>query len=133
MYNLGCCYYHGVSGMPQDKAKAVELHLKAGELGCAESYGNVGNAYALGDSAEQDMKKAEHYFELAAIGGNVYARGNLGGIEQNRGNLDRAIKHWTIAAGCGLVGAVNCIQKLYEDGLATKDDYLKALRAYQTN
>ena len=36
------CYAEGIKGMPQDWAKANELLLKAGELGCAEAYSKLG-------------------------------------------------------------------------------------------
>ena len=34
--------------------------------------------YQFGKGVEVDMKKADHYWELAAIKGDVYARNNLG-------------------------------------------------------
>ena len=37
-----------------------------------------------------------------------------------------------IAAGCGYNNSLTQIQKLYTNGHATKDDYAKALRAYQS-
>ena len=56
-------------GLPQDRDKATELWLRAGELGCAESYYCVADAYLEGRGVERDMKKAKHYWELAAMGG----------------------------------------------------------------
>ena len=92
---------------------------------------NIGCAYDNGDGVERDTKKANHYFELAAMGGYVTARHNLGVFEDHAGNWDRAIKHYMIAAGSGLNDSVKNIQQLYKGGHATKDDYTKALRAYQ--
>ena len=88
--------------MPPDPEKAVELWLRAGKLGCAVAYYSVGNAYINGEGVERDMKKAKHYYELAAMGGDVPARHNLGVIEQKTGNKNRAMKHLMIAAGAGL-------------------------------
>ena len=34
--------------VPQDWSKANELYLKAGELGCADAYFNLGNSYQWG-------------------------------------------------------------------------------------
>ena len=59
------------------------------------------------------------------------ARDNLGTIEESSGNINRAIKHYTIAAKSGQSNSLTYIQDLYTDGLATKDDYTNALRAYQ--
>ena len=46
-------------------------------------------------------------------------------------NVEGAIKHYMIAAGCGCNQSVRNIQELYSKGLATKNDYTQALRAYQ--
>ena len=37
-------YFNGTHGLPQDFAKANELWLRAGELGCAKAYFNLGFA-----------------------------------------------------------------------------------------
>ena len=129
IYNLGC-YYRRL-GSPQDKSKAVGLFLQAGELGCAKSYYNIGYIYANGKGVERDTKKAKHYWELAAIGGNEYARHNLGIVEGRAGNYDRALKHYMIAVGSGYHGSLKMIQQMCKDSHATKDDYAKALKAYQ--
>jgi len=72
-------YAQGTCGLSQNWAKANELMLKAGELGCAGAYFNLGCSYRDGDAdVEIDMRKARHYFELAAMEGNVSARYNLG-------------------------------------------------------
>ena len=80
---------------------------------------------------EIDKKKANHYYKLAAIGGNIVARYNLGNNEQRAGNMNRALKHFMSAAEEGEPISLKKIQKLYTNGHATKDDYAKALRAYQ--
>ena len=80
---------------------------------------------------ERDLKQARHYYELAAIGGDVSARHNLGCLEERAGNMSRALKHLMIAAGCGHDKALKEIREFYMSGHATKDDYAKALQAYQ--
>ena len=50
---------------------------------------------------EADTKKAKYYYEVAAMRGNAMARHNLGAMEEHSGNMDRAVKHWMIAAGAG--------------------------------
>ena len=47
-FALGGIYDKGVYGMPQDYAKANELFLKSGELGCAEAYNYLGHNYDNG-------------------------------------------------------------------------------------
>ena len=128
---LGCNYLDGENGFPQDDDKALELFVRAGKLGCTEAYCNVGYAYSDGRGVEIDQMKADHYYKLAAIRGNVNARYNLGLNEMKDGNMNRALKHYMIATGCGYNNSLKQIQKLYTNGHATKDDYTKALRAYQ--
>ena len=79
----------------------------------------------------RDTKKAEYYYELGAIGGDTVARYSLGVLEMKRGNVERSIKHWLIAAGGGDKDSLSNIQKLYSNGQATKDNYKQALRVYQ--
>ena len=50
---------------------------------------------------EVDKKKANHYYKLAAMRGNAHARYNLGVVEEEAGNMNRALKHYMIASGCG--------------------------------
>ena len=46
----------------------------------------MGKAYSVGIAVKKDVKKERHYYELAAIGGDVSARYNLG--------------HMDLVAGC---------------------------------
>ena len=131
MFNLGCYYDEGLFGLPQDYDKALELWHRAGEFGYAKAYNNIGNTYYNGEGVERDEKKADHYYELAAMGGDAGARGNLGSAEARAGNWDRAIKHFMISVGGGDNDSVKIIQQLYRAGHATKDDYAKALLVYQ--
>ena len=73
------------------------------------------------------MKKAKHYWELAAIGGNVLARCSLGASEYNVGNVSRAVKHWMIAAAAGYDVALNEIRQAFLEGNSSKNDFEDAL------
>jgi len=128
---LGFAYKRGDYGLPQDTEKANELYLKAGELGCAVAYYNLGNSYKDGTGVEVDMKKCKHYWELAAMKGCVTARHNLGCSEGAAGNERRAMKHFMIAARAGEKSSLNMVKKGYIEGLVTKDEYANTLRAYQ--
>ena len=124
-------YAEGTNGMPRDMSKAAELWLKAGELGCAEAYCNVGNAYDNGRGVEVDKKKAKHLYELGAMMGNVIARYNLGLLEGKVGNHERAKKHMIIAARAGDPSSLDKVKAGYMNGLVTKDEYANTLRSYQ--
>ena len=75
---LGSLYLHGANGYPRNADKALELWHRAGELGHASSYYNIGCYYFDGQDVDgRDVKKGEHYFELAAIKGCEDARIDL--------------------------------------------------------
>ena len=46
---LGGRYRNGTNGYPQDYNKALELYLRAGELGDAYSYASIGYVYEHGE------------------------------------------------------------------------------------
>jgi len=121
----------GGYGMPQDRVKANELYLKAGELGSSSGYFNLGIAYHEGNGVEVDMKKAKHYWELAAMMGHIHARHNLGYIEEDAGKIERAYRHLLLAAKAGHEEALSNIKLGFEDGFITKDEYASTLRAHQ--
>ena len=116
MFSIGLFYSEGMYGLTQDRAKALELWQQAGELGHADANFIIGNAYYNGRGVERDYTKADHYYELAAMRGNVSARFNLGNSEFCAGNLDRALKHYMVAAGNGHNRSVKNIRQLYMNG-----------------
>ena len=126
-YVMGLYNSLGHHGLPQNSAKALEFWHKSGKFG----YNNLGNAYFNGEGVERDKKMAKHYFELAAMEGNVMARHNLGIDEENARNYDKALKHYMIAVRGGYTDSVKEIQQLYVNGHATKDHYANALRSHQ--
>ena len=128
---LGGLYAQGSHGLRQNWARANELLLKAGELGCGSAYSSLANAYHSGRGVEVDKEKAKYYFELAAMKGNANARYNLGAVECQAGNHDRGMKHFIIAARAGNEYALETVKDGYMDGLVTKDEYACVLREYQ--
>ena len=131
IYNLGVYYAEGLYGFPQDYAKALELWHRAGELGYAVAYNNIGLAYNRGYGVDVDMEKAIYFWELAAMSGDATARHNLGIEEEDAGNTERALKHYMISLRDGDADSLTAIQRLYTNRHATKDDYMKALQSYQ--
>jgi len=131
IHNRGCDYANGDRSFPQDYDKALELWHKAGELGSAEAYYNIGNAYYNGRGVEVDKNKAKHYWELAAMGGISEARHYLGHGEVEALNYERASRHYMIAVRGGYSKSLEMIKQMYSKGHATKEDYTKALQSYQ--
>ena len=123
----------GRLGLQQDQVKANELLLKAGELGCAAAYHNLGNSYYAGRGVEIDEKKAMHYYELAAMNGNLKARHNLGATEYDAGNYARAFKHLILSARAGYKLSLDNVKKGFMNGYVTKEEYANTLREYQNS
>ena len=127
---LALCYSTVSNGVPQDYTKANELYLKAGELGDAVAYYNLGQSYKNGLNVDRDDQKAKYFYELAAMRGEVNARYNLGMIEGRAGNHGRAMKHLLIAAKSGNKLSLDKVKDGFGAGLVAKDEYEQALRAY---
>ena len=131
-YQRGGHYVQGIHGLQQDMARANELYLKAGEIGCAGAYYNLGQSYNEGMVVTIDKKKAKHFYELAAMNGHIKARHNLGATEYNIGNYDRACKHYILAARAGYALSLDGVKHGYiKEGRVTKEEYANTLRAYQ--
>ena len=80
---------------------------------------------------EIDKQKAQHYWELAAMNGDVDARYNLGCVEGNAGNHTRSLKHFILAAKAGFKMSLDEVKEGFMKGFITKDEYANTLRAYQ--
>ena len=83
-----------------------------------------------GRGVEIDKKKAKHYWELAAMTGDVDARYNLGCMEGRAGNHERAYKHYILSAKGGYKGSLEFVKKGFTKGFVTKDEYESTLRAH---
>jgi len=142
-YETGVLGHNGENDGVRDLAKANELFLKAGELGCASGYLAVGENYRLGKGVEIDKTKAKYYYELAAMKGSVHARHNLGCEEEQAGNLHRAYKHYLLAARAGFERSKNAVKGGWSPishtgrvstaglmGIVTSEEYANMLVSY---
>jgi hypothetical protein len=111
-----------------DYEGAFEYSKKAAELGNAEAHYVLSFFYAEGLGVEKDEKKKLYHLEEAAIGGHDEARYSLGFHELR---MDRAMKHFIIAAKIGHDKALEAVEKGFMKGSVSKDDYAAALRGHQ--
>ncbi len=114
-----------------DYEGAFEYLTKAAALGDIESHYEVSLLYGDGKGVAKNKKKEIYHLEEAAIGGHHYARNNLGCEEMGNGRVERAVKHWIIAANLGYDNALNGLKVGFIDGFASKEDYATALRGHQ--
>ncbi len=114
-----------------DYEGAIQYWMKAAELGNMDAHYNLSCMYHEGRGAEKDLKRAFEHLEEAAIGGHPLARSNLGFYENQNGRMDRAFKHWIIAAKLGHNNALEAVKKGFVHGRVSKEDYEAALRGHQ--
>ena len=110
---------------------ALEYLTKATELGDAEAHYMLSIMYQLGQGVEEDREKELYHLEQAAIGGHAKARYNVGIHEVENGRFERARRHFIIAANLGCHDSLKVLMTFHANGLASKEDYASALRAYQ--
>ena len=128
IYLLGSYYSHGHLGLQQDQEKALELWTQAAKLGSSQAHFHLGNVYK-----GVDLKKEKFHYDAAAMAGNDVARNNLGSIEGNSGNMDRAMKHWIIAASAGNYHAMQTLRRIFEEGIGSRDVIDSTLTAYNNS
>jgi tetratricopeptide (TPR) repeat protein len=115
-----------------DYRKALEYFTKAAELGDVAANAFLGGRmYFFGEGVEKDMKKAVYHLEQAAIGGHPGARVFLADYEINNARIERAARHYIIAANLGCNDSLQEVKDLFVQGKVSKEEYAGALRGYQ--
>ena len=104
---------------------------KAAELGDADARHRLGWMYGKGEGVEKDDEKAVYHYEIAAIGGHPDARHNLARIEDDNGNVERAVKHLIIAANLGDEELMKELWNKFKDGNITKEELDATLSTHQ--
>jgi len=77
----------------------------------------LGNIYREGGY----LKKTSFHYEAAAMAGHKIARQTIGLMEFESGNIERAMKHWTIAASAGEYISMQNLIKFSEKGIGTRE------------
>ena len=115
-----------------DYDSALEYWTKAAELGDnVEAHYQLSTVYAAGEGVEKDEEEEVYHLEKAAIGGHPEARYNIGCVEEENGNMERAVKHLIIAANHGYEKSMKELWECYKDGDITKEDLEATLRTYK--
>ena len=114
-----------------DFNRAFEYWTKAAELGDADAHFKLSLLYHDGLGVEKDEEKEIRHLEEAAIGGHPAARYNRGCHEYRFGNVQRAVKHWIIAATLGDDLSIKALMEKFREGEVGKDVLAGALRAHK--
>ena len=114
-----------------DYSSAFEYLTRAAELGDMEAHYQLSRMYDLGKDVEKDIEKELHHLKEAAIGGHPSARCGLGFHEYDNGNIERAVKHWIIAAAQGHDDSIKFLLEGFKRGFVSKENLAAALRAHQ--
>lgn len=116
-------------------SRAFNFLRKAAELGDVEAHARLATMYDDGNGVEKDKEKRIHHLQIATIGGHPDARTMLGLAEfDDLLNVERAVKHWIIAATQGHDGAITALMEMYkkfEGKVVSKEDLAAALRAHK--
>ena len=112
--------------------RAFDYYSRAAELGDAQAHCNLAVLYHNGEGVKKNGGKETHHLEEAAIGGHPVARRLLGCKEYlvNR-NIERAVKHWIIAATQGEDESIQELMKAFKNGFVGKDVLAATLRAHK--
>ena len=110
--------------------KAFEYCVKAAKLGDLTAHFNIGVMYGDGEGVEKDEEKEVYHYEKAAIGGHPRARFNVGCVEERNGRVDRAVKHFVIAANLGHNGSMEALWDHFKLGNITKTNLEATLRVH---
>ena len=119
------CYNKG------DYSGAFEYFTKAAALGHAKSHYGLSILYDEGQAIEEFKGKKIYHLEEAAIGGHPDARHRLGVEEWQSDSVERAVKHWIIAATQGLDASIEALMKIFREGYVEKEVLAAALRAHK--
>jgi TPR repeat protein len=126
---LGNDFFRGLNGVEQDQTRAIKLYVRAANLGYSESHNCLGSIYYEGG----DMKKVKFHLEAAAMAGHEVARYNLGCMEVKSRNMERAVKHWTIAASAGCFRAMGDLLIALKKGDVSRESIDSTLVAYNAS
>jgi TPR repeat protein len=129
IFLLATHYHLGRAGFQQDYAKATELYTRAAELGCSKAHSHLADVYHKGG----DLKKTRFHFEAAAMAGNEYARCIFGTMESQSGYMERAVKHWAIAASAGEHGAMHHLSISFGKGFVSRESIDSTLISYNNS
>jgi TPR repeat protein len=130
-FDLAVDHLIGRNNRENSPQKAVQLFLKAAEIGSLEAKWNLGLIYKDGIGVERNMEEARRWFEVAAGNGHPLAQYNLGLMyligSGGESDLSKSIEYFTMSAEAGNPDAAFGLGELYLIGDAVTKSEEKAL------
>ncbi len=114
-----------------DYSPAFEYFTKAADLGDIDAHYKLGTMYYQEKGVQKDQEKMKYHLEKAAIDGHPDARYLLGFVEYDNYNVERAVKHWVIAATQGDDNSIKKLMEAFQKGAFNKDELAVTLRAHK--
>jgi len=126
-------HYEQGDDVVQSDTRAIEMYIRAAELGHVDAFGKLGNYYQKGVGVEQDGFKGLQYCQISAKKGSIQAHKALAQEHETRGNVDEAVRHATVAASAGDQESMDNLMNAYKDESLSKEELTETLRAYQAS
>lgn len=123
-YMLGNIYIRGLLGNKTDieLEKGYEYLKKSFKLGNIAASNLIGNMYYNGiHPLKKDITKAKKYYHIAEKANYVFAINNLGNIEEENKNYEKAFTYFLKSANLGESWACNKVGEYYRTGIIEKD------------
>lgn len=128
-YNVALSYEKG-EGIEQDYTKAIDLYKKAADKGLAAAQHALGLLFIYGRGVEKNAELAESWLKKAADQNYVHSLYYLGGCYYDKEKYQEALEVWTRSADQGVPEAKYQLGLMYEKGLGTEKDLVKAYGWY---
>lgn len=123
--------YESGNGVLQSDTKALEMRIRAAELGYAGAYLEIGHWYL--DTPNPDLSKLMAFYKVAAKKGSTLAHEVIAEFYDSTGNVQMYIQHMKIAASAGYKEAMDKLMKAYKDKNLSKEELAQTLRAFQAS
>ena len=117
----------------QSDTRALEMRIRAAELGLAQAFSIIALNYIEGDIVERDTSKAFEFLEIAAKKGSWTAHAYLAKERKHENMMQRSIDHYKVAACAGHQASMDNLIILYKQKLLSKDELTQTLRACQAS
>ena len=126
---LGDAYKRGC-GVPQSDKEALQMFIRSAELGNATAFAVISTYYSEGLLVKKNLSRSIEFLGISVKLGSVEAREVLALIEAGNGNSNKAVRHWTVAAGAGSQESLDHLKEKFKDALVSKDHLTQALYAF---